>query len=183
MTETNTTFEREKWEADVARQNKELALKEKELDLRVDEARRAHWNNPVALAIVAATVAALGNIILTFVTGVSERKLEATKTSDQQILEEQKAESERILEMIKTGNNTEKAADNLQFLVDTKLIQDPLRTNIATYLKSRKKGEGPALPASSAIGVVAECAGPATDGKACGPNGAGRCSGFFCVPR
>jgi hypothetical protein len=65
-------------------------------------------------------------------------------------LERAKAESSRILEMIKTGD-PETAAQNIQFLVDSGLIDDPTRLQrLKDFLAARKPGSGPSLPASNA---------------------------------
>src|SRR6185503_13596496 len=119
-------FEREKWAAD-------LRLRERELDLREEEQRQARWRSPLTVAIFAAALAAAGNAVVAFVNGNSQRDLE-----------DGKAESERILEMIKTGD-PDSAADNLQFLLDSGLIADQTRVaKLASYLKTRGAGTGPA---------------------------------------
>jgi hypothetical protein len=179
MAESDSVSERQRWEADLLRQDKDLALKEKEIDVRAVEARRSRWSNPLVLAIVAATVAALGNMLVTYMTGVSQRDLESKKTSDLLTVEEQKAEAQRILEMIKTGNDPDKAAENLKLLVDTNLIKEPLRTSIANYLNSREKGKGASLPAD--FNQASVCRGPTDNGKRCGPGGLGTCSNGLCL--
>ena len=89
----------------------------------------------MVVAIIAATIAATGNAIVTVVNGIYQRELE-----------DRKAEQTRILEMIKTGD-PDKAADNLQFLLEAGLITDPGRiANIRGFLAARKPGSGPALP-------------------------------------
>ena len=51
--------------------------------------------------------------------------------------------------MIKTGD-TEKAADNLKFLVDAGLVSDAdRRKNIRNFLADRPAGTGPALPVTT----------------------------------
>jgi len=64
-----------------------------------------------------------------------------------------KADQALILEAIK-ANNPDKAATNLNFLVETALIAEPKRREeLRTYLKQRKPGEGPVLsPALSTAG-------------------------------
>lgn len=63
------------------------------------------------MAILAATLAAVGNAIVAVVNGLEQRQLER-----------QKGEETRILEMIKTGD-PDKAAENLKFLLDSGLIE------------------------------------------------------------
>jgi GH24 family phage-related lysozyme (muramidase) len=100
------------------------------------ETRR--WLSPIIVAILAAAVAGLGNA------GVA--LLNAKSQAD---LEKQRAEQERILEVIKTGN-TEAAATNLRFLLNAGLIADAnTRTKLTTYLNARKPGGGPSLPSDT----------------------------------
>jgi hypothetical protein len=75
------------------------------------------------------------------------RELEGQKDKRNAALEADKAEAGRILEMIKTAD-TEKAAANLRFLVDTGLASDR-DGRIKNYLDRRKPGEGPVLPSAS----------------------------------
>ena len=96
------------------------------------------WVSPIIVAILAAAVAGLGNA------GVA--LLNANSQAD---LEKQRAEQERILEVIKTGN-TESAAANLRFLLDAGLIDDNVtRMKLTAYLHARKPGSGPALPTTA----------------------------------
>lgn len=147
-------FEREKWLAEVAFREREIAIKEREQSvkereqavkaddhaLRRGEQARARWANPLVVAIFAAAVAAIGNSAVALLNGIQQRAVE-----------EVRAESARILEMIKTGTgNEDKAAANLQFLIDSGLIRTPeLLLEIRKFLKSRSPGAGPALPAVS----------------------------------
>ncbi|MCI0602918.1 hypothetical protein L0156_07880 [bacterium] len=83
-------------------------------------------------------MAAFGNAVVTLLNRDAELKLEIIK-----------AESTRILEMIKTGD-TEKAAKNLEFLIKTGLITDEERVKrLAEFLKNRPPGTGPSLPGPS----------------------------------
>ena len=139
------TFEREKWLSDLGFRQRELALKERdqenrnaEVALKVYEQRASAWRSPLIVAIFAAAVAAAGNAVVTVVNSWLQRELE-----------DKKAESTRILEMIKTGD-PERAALNLEFLLESGLISDPaLSSNIKGYLNKRQPGDGPSLPAPS----------------------------------
>jgi hypothetical protein len=124
-------FEREKWRADVALRERDTALKER------DNAA-ARWRSPLVVAIFAAAVAAIGNAGVAYLNG-----------SQQLAVESGKAESARILEMIKTGDS-DAAAHNLDFLLKAGLITDPDRVGkVAAFLKTRPAGTGPALPSPS----------------------------------
>lgn len=122
-------FAHEQWRTDVA-------LRERELDLKERESRQGRWANPLTFAIFAAAVAAAGNGLVTWMNDRAQRDLE-----------ERKAEAARILEVVKTGD-PDKAAKNLQFLIDTGLIADPERlAAMKAYLTTRKPGEGPVVDA------------------------------------
>lgn len=135
-------FEREKWLADLELRKRELALKE-------HEQRASAWRSPLTVAIFAAAAAAVGNAVVAVVNGSLQRGLEDSRSRAEIRLERSKAESTRILEMIKTGD-PERAASNLEFLIQSGLISDPaLSSNIGAFLKQRKPGTGPSLPSPS----------------------------------
>jgi hypothetical protein len=184
MAEPEIPSEREKWEADLVRRDrdleireneasireksleKEVSIKEKSLDLQEKEARRSRWSSPLVLAVVGAALAALGNAVVTYYSGVSQRELESRKTADAQALQENLAESQRILEMIKTGS-PDKAAENLRFLLETKLVSPTRQKDIASYLRTRKKGEGAALSAGQPSGPYCNNGSQCASGMAC----------------
>jgi hypothetical protein len=148
-------LERQKWRDEVTLRTRELALKEAEqstregeLELKRQEQAAARWfNNPLVLAILAATLAAIGNAVVAMINGSMQRRLETAKRDAEMELEATKAESTRILEMIKTGD-TEAAAKNLQFLIETGLVAGNGRAErLSQFLDNRKPGTGPSLPA------------------------------------
>jgi hypothetical protein len=163
--DASLSFEREKWIAEHALQLEELKLKtqqqdllKSELALKESEAKRARWSSPLVLAVLGTALAALGNAGVTWINGRDQRTLEDTRaTAAQHIqdnnnraqltLEEFKADSGRILEVIKT-NDPDKAAVNLKFLLDSGLVSSARTSqNLNTYLAKRAAGEGPSLPA------------------------------------
>jgi hypothetical protein len=90
------------------------------------------------LAVLAAAVAALGN---------GAAALIASSTTQQ--VEETKAEAARILEIIKTGD-PDRAASNLEFLLELGLISEPNRARkLNATLKNRIPGLGPSLPSTT----------------------------------
>jgi len=100
-------FDREKWRAETEVRARELALKEREqankdaeLALRRDEQARSRWTNPLVVAILAAALAAVSNAVIAVVNGKLQRALEASKRDAELAIEESKAESVRILEMM-----------------------------------------------------------------------------------
>ncbi len=130
--------ERDKWEKELSFKERELLLKEGELDLKKKEHSVSGWKSPVVVAILAATVAALGNALVSMTNGKLQRELE-----------DQKSEQARILEMIKTGD-PDKAAENLKFLLDAGLISNPeIAAKLGTFLSKRQPGSGPTLPAAT----------------------------------
>jgi hypothetical protein len=139
------SFERERLAADQRFREREIELRQAELEIKRRDQAQSRWRNPLVVAILAAAVAAAGNAIVASVNGSAQR-----------VLEEGRAESARILEMIKTGD-PEAAARNLQFLVDTGLIVDPDRLRkLTAFLETREAGSGPALPASGGGGIQFE---------------------------
>jgi hypothetical protein len=137
--QTAREFEREKWRG-------EYELRKRDIELKERDASRSRWSSPLVLAVLAAAIAALGNAAAIWLTGIAQRNLETTKTEQARIIEESKAEAARILEIIKTGNDPEKAAVNLKFLVDAGLISDAdRRKNIQNFLAHRPAGAGPAF--------------------------------------
>ena len=157
--------ERERWIAENAFRDRELALKEREqerldteLHLKRAEARRSRWSNPLVIAILGAAAAAAGNAGVAWQSGKAQRELEDDRASTAQKAQEAnnkaqlevegyKAEAARLFEVIKT-NDPDKAAENLRFLLDVGLISTPaVKTGLSKYLSTRKEGQGIALPA------------------------------------
>lgn len=148
---TDSVSEREKWLADQAFRERETVLKERQLALQEQEARQkqrqAAWSNPLVLAILAAALAATGNAVVAWFNGRAQLQLERAKFDGQMAIEDAKAEAGRIFEVIKTGD-PDKAAQNLDFLVQAGLIVDPeRRRSLAAFLARRQPGEGPSTPA------------------------------------
>ena len=141
-TSTDTNFEQRKWETERAFRERELAVKEREqaskeaeLELKRKEQARSQWSNPLIVAILAASIAAIGTTAVAYLNANSAREVEA-----------QRAEEARILEVIKTGD-PDTAATNLRFLLDTGLIRDVTTQNsLNAFLKTRPQGSGPSLP-------------------------------------
>jgi hypothetical protein len=141
--------EREKWQAECAFREREVALAEaantlkaEELKLKQRDQERSRWSSPLLITIGAATIAAVANFGIAWWNGVQQREVERTSGENQIALEERKAEQARILQMIAV-NNPDLAAQNLAFLVQTRLIQDSgRRAGIVRYLLQRTPGTG-----------------------------------------
>jgi hypothetical protein len=162
---SGAAFEREKWRGEMRLREREVAVKEqeaaikqaeqqtraKEIAFTQAEAAWSKWTNPLVVAIFAAAIAAGGNAVVAYINGAAQRQAEETKSRGEREIEASKAESTRILEVIKTGN-IELAKVNLKFLLDTGLIADrQRRTDLSAYLERAKPGEGPTLPSAQRL--------------------------------
>ena len=151
-------FEKKKWADELSTRNKdlefrqqEILIKSEEVSLKRQEQVRSKWNNPLVIAILAASLAGAGNAVVALVNGRLQTQIEEKKASSSQRLAENQAESGRILEMIRTGD-PDKAALNLQFLLDSGLISERDRVDrLSLFLASRKTGSGPSLPLPAAV--------------------------------
>jgi hypothetical protein len=152
-------FERDKWHAEIAARDRDFALREREqanrdadLDLKRKEQAASKWRSPLVVAILAAAIAGVGNAGVTALNGSLQRDLDSRKRDAERALEENKAESTRILEMIKTGDS-EAAAKNIAFLLETGLVGEPGRAaKLLEFLANRRPGTGPSLPAPTRFG-------------------------------
>lgn len=115
-------------DADLALENelrtREVVVKEEELKLKAREFARARWTGPLAVAIFAAAIAAFANAGLAIYKANRADKDITTKNSFDQALEDHKAETASMIEVLKFAND-EKVLHGLQFLLDTHLIQNP----------------------------------------------------------
>lgn len=111
---------------------REVAVKEGELEHKRSEAAGSPWRSPLVVAIFAAAVGAFSNAAVTYYDALQARQLASTT-----------AENDRILEMIKAGEPAQVKA-NLEFLIDTDLIKDSeLIASIQEYYDGREPGTGP----------------------------------------
>ena len=119
--------------------SREQSNRDLEIELKRASAAASRWTSPLVVAVFAAAVAGLSNATVSIINGRSTRNLE-----------ESKSESERILEVIKTGGDTEKAAENLRFLIRSGLVSShPTVDYLRKYLSNRKPGTGVTLPSVS----------------------------------
>jgi hypothetical protein len=134
-------WEQEKWRA-------EYELKRREVELKDQAQQKSTWSSPLVVAILAAAVAGLSSAVVAVINGGLQRDIEQQKAEESLRIEESRSEATRILEAIKT-NGPDKAADNLQFLIDTGLISNKERVaQIQAFLVRRPPGTGPFLPAA-----------------------------------
>lgn len=105
----------------------------------------------LALAIWAGALAVAGNGVVALINGFNSHSLEKTKLQNQLVLNSNQAEADRILAMIRT-NDPDSAANNLKFLLETALIDDPQTAEgLINYLRERQPGEGISLPSTSTL--------------------------------
>ena len=143
---------REKWVRECEFREREIRVKEleqhnksQELEAKRVELAGSGWRSPLVVAIMAASIAALGNAGVALTNGIFQRQLE-----------DEKAELARILEMVKTGS-PDKAADNLAFLINIGLVSRKIQVEkLADFLSKRQPGEGPALPSADGTREVRE---------------------------
>lgn len=122
----------------------ELALKREEFQARLDYQKheRRMSVSPILVAAIAALAGISGSVVGSLTQYISEaRKFE---------LEAKRAQSSMIFEAIRTGD-PDKAAENLQFLLETGLLVDP-NGSLRAYLVNRKPSSGAKLPSGSPIG-------------------------------
>jgi hypothetical protein len=118
---------------------KELALKEKELDIQHKQGWQARWSTPAVVAIVAGLIGYVGTLISSY---------------QNRQLEREKQEGTLILEAIKTTGTAEEkgrqTAANLVFLADAGLITSINKVELEK-LRVKAQGAGPSLPAPQGI--------------------------------
>ena len=141
MEDKKLAFEKLKWEAVEAIRPKEWEFRERELQVKEEDAKRTRRWNPLVIAIIGATLTGIGAVGANWLNAKQNYQLEKFK-----------AEAARILEVIKTNNNPDLAAANLRGLLDLGLIQTPeIAKAIKVYLA---KGAGIALPAPGPVCTV-----------------------------
>src|SRR5262249_17868296 len=139
-------------ERDLLLREREQANQDADIELKRKEQATSKWRSPLVVAIFAAAIAGVGNAGVAALNGWYQRDLDGSKRDAERALEENKAESTRVLEMIKTGD-TETAAKNIAFLLDTGLVTEPIRVGkLREFLANRRPGTGPSLPAPSRFG-------------------------------
>jgi hypothetical protein len=121
--------------------DEELRLKQRDLDVRVQEQARSRWTSPLMVAIMTAALAGIINLVLA-----------ALNNHYQNETEREKIEAARVAEMIKTGD-IKTAIGNLKFLIETGFIRNPdLKKSIQAYLDTHPDS-GPVLPASDRYAI------------------------------
>lgn len=111
------------------------------------------WSNPLTVAVIAAALAGFSSIYLAHVNNRAQVALEASK-----------AESDRILEVLKIGE-PERVRENLRFLLQLGLVQDDeLRRKIEAWQADPNRARVYLSPA--AIADFQRGSGMPADGRA-----------------
>ena len=101
---------------------RELDLRARELDLAAGRARAERWRNPLTVAVIAAALAGFSNAYIAYANNRAQVALETSK-----------AESARILEVLKIGEPS-RVRENLHFLVQLGLVQsEPLKGRLEAW--------------------------------------------------
>jgi dipeptidyl aminopeptidase/acylaminoacyl peptidase len=135
-------FERKKWKTEVHLRRKEIRIKEAEQSRLPREAERSRWWNPLFIAIVGATIAALGSIGVSWWNG---RIAEETENI--------KAESAHIVEVLHTKDE-KKARENLTFLIESGLITGATAEKVENYLTRTPVERSPLVTSVPAVQPV-----------------------------
>jgi hypothetical protein len=147
-------FEEQRWQDEVRLREREIEIKEREAT-NAAKTQSRWWTNPLALAVLGATLAGLTSIGVAWKNGYDQLALEDKKFVQQQVTDHRKAESDRILEALKT-HDPDQAKANLQLLVKTHLVRDEeIEAGVNDYIFKRPGGGG-------AGGIEAVPAGPVT---------------------
>jgi hypothetical protein len=152
--QSTKTFEQQKWEDEVRLRQREIEIREREA-AHAAKTQSRWWTNPLALAVLGATFAGLTSIGVAWKNGYDQLALEDKKFFEQGVADHRKAESDRILEALKT-HDPDQAKANLQLLVVTHLVRDyEIEAGVNDYIFKRPGGGG-------AGGIEAVPAAPVT---------------------
>jgi hypothetical protein len=126
-----------------AKEQRELDLKEREVvsnerevAAKLEELRRSRWLNPTVIGLFAAALGLIGSVVVARINNANTQNVERDR-----------AQSNLVLEAIKTGNDTDKACVNLLFFVRLGLLDDPKQA-IKAACSSTSPGR-PSLPGPS----------------------------------
>src|ERR1700730_15834259 len=98
---------------DLVLRERELNLKARELDLKASEVNQGKWRSPLTLGIAAALLAGFSSVGVTYLQNKANQEIARSK-----------AQSDLILESIKTADPTT-GKKNLLFFIKAVLIDDP----------------------------------------------------------
>jgi hypothetical protein len=121
--EENLKLEEKKFEKESGFRDREIRVAEEDVQLRKDESKKPAWRDPIFVAVLAASIGFLGNVVVASIQGYYSHKQLQDKAADDEHLARENADSALILEASKGDYQTR--ANNLRSLVDLGLISDP----------------------------------------------------------
>lgn len=143
--------DQERWREELALKSREIDLREREIELAAGRQRAERWRNPLTVAVVAAALAGFFNAYVAYANNNAQLELETAK-----------AESARILEVLKIGDPA-RVRENLTFLVQVGLIESAgLRRGISSLSRERP----PVYLSPAAVAAFQREAGMPADGLA-----------------
>ncbi len=142
---------------------REQAAREREVELAARRERSERWRNPLTVAVFAAAVAGFSNAYIAIQNNRAQVEAIDRKAKADRDLEEVRAEAQRILEMVKTGDPAQ-AAVNLHFLVQLGLVRSHgLKGRIENW-RTRPDQAVAYLPAASDVAEFQRESGMPADG-------------------
>jgi hypothetical protein len=129
--------------------------------LKQEELKRSRWLNPTVIGLFAAALGLIGSVVVAGVNNSNSLRVTTSNNDASQRIEHSRAQSNLVLEAIKTGN-PDTACQNLVVFVGLGLLDDPGNT-IQHQCAAAPKG-GPSLPSSSSPETTLSSAVHAVEG-------------------
>ncbi len=154
------SLEEKRIDAEIDARRQELAIREKELGMRRQEAEYARRNrfSASSTALIAGAFSILSVLITTLVGGYQSHREQVSENAAELLLKKQEHEFQIVIRVTE-DRTLEEAAQNLLFFVDVGYLPDPNG-------KIREKAEAGEVPT-----ITSPPAGPASYGQAIGPRG------------
>ncbi len=136
----------------------EERVREREIALKEKEFGRAKWSQPLTLAIMAAFLAATGNIVSSNFSSYNQARLEESKSQRQLKADIRRSREQFFLDILKTGDDA-KTRSNLQFFLDLEVLTEEDFPNLKTVLAEVASGVRltPGLPATESALTGPSC--------------------------
>jgi hypothetical protein len=106
---------------------REVAAKEREVLAKEEELKRSRWLNPTVIGLFAAALGLIGSVVVARVNNSNTLRVATENNIATQTVELHRAQSNLVLEAIKTGN-ADAACKNLLFFVGLGLLDDANQT-------------------------------------------------------
>jgi hypothetical protein len=145
------SLEESRFAQETADRDRELKLREREVSAREAELKRSRWWNPMVIGLFVATLGLIGNFTVALINNWNTVRVAKDNDTATQAVERHRAQSNLVLEAIKTGDSN-KACENLTFFVSLKLLDDEDDT-IKKKCASAPAG-APSLPITQSNGPI-----------------------------